>query len=431
MRQDAGMISRREFLKQGGLVSAGMLAGASAWGQDRQPSVWLGIDLIERDNFRQLRGKRVGLLTHPAGHNRYGRPSVEVLHQSPLVRLVALFGPEHGIYGDEAASQPVADRTDARTGLPVYSLYGRYRKPTPEMLAQIDVLVIDLQDIGTRSYTFTSCMRYAVEACFENDTEVIVLDRPNPLGGLKVDGPLMEERWLSYVGAFQVPYVHGLTIGELASMSRALPGWLQVSEPVRRRGKLSVISMMGWQRNMRWPATGLRWVPTSPYIPDLSAVLGYPMTGLGGQIGSFSHGIGTPYPFRLLRHKLRSPEMIAEALRASGIAGLDYLPLQTESQGERRFPVRGLYVKVADWERLSPTALNFHMMRLAAEWEDNPFARALESEVILYNKHVGSTEWWEEIRTRGAEARVDSFLQRWQRQSAAFQATSRRYWLYR
>ena len=177
--------------------------------------VLLGIDVLEQQQFGALRGKRIGLLTHPAGKNRFGMSTIDVIRRDPGNNLVALFGPEHGIYGNEKADQPIDDQIDPRTNLPVFSLYGRYRKPAPAMLSRIDALVIDLQDLGVRSYTYISCMRYAIAACFENGVEVIVLDRPNPLGGWKVDGPPMDKEWLSYVGAFQIPYVHGLTIGEL------------------------------------------------------------------------------------------------------------------------------------------------------------------------------------------------------------------------
>ena len=165
-------------------------------------SIHLGIDVLEESGFRAIAGKRVGLLTHPAGLNRRGESSIDVLRRAHNVRLVALFGPEHGIYGNEKANFPVDDRIDSRTGLPVYSLYGKYRKPTAKMLLGLDALVIDLQDVGVRSYTYVSCMRYAMEACFENGVEVVILDRPNPLGGLKVDGPPLDREWRSYVGAF-------------------------------------------------------------------------------------------------------------------------------------------------------------------------------------------------------------------------------------
>ncbi|SVB96826.1 uncharacterized protein METZ01_LOCUS249680, partial [marine metagenome] len=221
------------------LACSGTLTGAAKIG--------LGIDHLERIKFGVLQGKRVGLLTHPAGRNAAGESSVEVLRRAPNVRLVALFGPEHGIYGDEKAAVPVDDKIDARTRLPVFSLYGKYRKPTKQMLGRIDVLVIDLQDVGVRCYTYVSCMRYAMEACFENGVEVVVLDRPNPLGGVLVDGPPMDKKWMSYVGAFQIPFVHGLTIGELALYAKKTPGVLKVEEKLRRGGKLAVVPMLGWK----------------------------------------------------------------------------------------------------------------------------------------------------------------------------------------
>jgi uncharacterized protein YbbC (DUF1343 family) len=391
--------------------------------------ILLGIDVLEQSGFRAIDGKRVGLLTHPAGVNRRGESSIDVLRRAPNVRLVALFGPEHGIYGNEKANVPVDDKIDPRTGLPVYSLYGQYRKPTPKMLAGLDALVIDLQDVGVRSYTYVSCMRYAMEACFENGVEVVVLDRPNPLGGLKVDGPPLDREWRSYVGAFHVPYVHGLTIAELARMAKHIPGWMETPAPIREKGKLTLVPMQGWGRDMLWTDTGLRWVPTSPYIPDLSAVLGYAMTGLGAQEGGFSHGIGTPYPFRLLRHKDKSPAEVQAALESKRIPGLRYRIVETRSAAGA--PVTGVYVSVTDWARVRPTELSFHMMQLAAAWSpgSNPFAQAKNP--ALFNKHVGSTAWWEEISRKGARARVDAFVNQWSQQAERFQAQAKRFWIYR
>ncbi len=389
--------------------------------------VRLGIDVLEESRFRAIDGKRVGLLTNPAGVNRRGESSIQVLRRAPNVRLVALFGPEHGIYGDEKANVPIDNRIDTATGLPVYSLYGKYRKPTPEMLRGLDALVIDLQDVGVRSYTYVSCMRYAMEACFEQGVEVVVLDRPNPLGGLKVDGPPLDRQWRSYVGAFHVPYVHGLTIGELARMAQQTPGWMETPEAARRQGRLTVIPMQGWHRSMLWTDTGLRWIPTSPYIPDLSAVLGYAMTGLGAQEGGFSHGIGTPYPFRLLRHKGKTAAEVKRALEACRIPGLSYRIVQTRSAAGA--PVEGVYVSVNNWAAVRPTELSFHMMRITAEWTPgNPFANSKNP--TLFNKHVGSTPWWEEISKRGAQARVGQFVNAWAQDAQRFQKTSERFWLY-
>jgi len=390
--------------------------------------ILLGIDTLEQSGFSAIAGKRVGLLTNPAGVNRNGVSTIDVLRRAPNVNLVALFGPEHGIYGNEKANVPVDDKIDPRTGLPVYSLYGKYRKPTPNMLQGLDALVIDLQDVGVRSYTYVSCMRYAMEACFEQGVEVVVLDRPNPLGGLKVDGPPLDREWRSYVGAFHVPYVHGLTIGELARIAKGVRGWMEVPEPVRQRGKLTVIPMRGWTRDMLWTDTGLRWVPTSPYVPDLSAVLGYAMTGLGSQEGGFSHGIGTPYPFRLLRHQGKTPAEVKRALEACRIPGLSYRILRTRSAAGA--PVEGVYVTVTDWAAVRPTEISFHMMRITAAWTPgNPFAEAKNTN--LFNKHVGSTAWWNEISQRGRAARVEQFVRNWAQEAQRFQQNARRFWLYR
>ena len=390
--------------------------------------IYLGIDVLEQSGFRAIGGKRVGLLTHPAGLNRRGESSIDVLRRAKNVRLVALFGPEHGIYGNEKANVPVDDKIDPRTGLPVYSLYGKYRKPTAKMLVGLDALIIDLQDVGVRSYTYVSCMRYAMEACFENGVEVVILDRPNPLGGLKVDGPPLDREWRSYVGAFQVPYVHGLTIAELARIAKHTPGCMETPEHIRKNGKLTVIPMRGWRRDMLWTKTGLHWVPTSPYIPNLSAVLGYAMTGLGAQEGGFSHGIGTPYPFRLLRYKGKSPEQIKAALESKRIPGLSYRIVKTQSATGA--PLRGVYVSVTNWDRARPTELSFHMMKLAAVWSSsNPFAASKNPG--LFNKHVGSTAWWDEINLRGASARVDAFVDQWVEQATNFQQHAKHFWIYR
>lgn len=393
-------------------------------------SIHLGIDVLQDNGFRQVAGKRIGLLTHPAGVNRYGQSTIDVLRRANNTRLLALFGPEHGIYGDEKANKPIADRIDPRTGLPVYSLYGEYRRPAQFMLKGLDAIVIDLQDIGVRSYTYVSCMIRTMEACFANGVEVIVLDRPNPLGGLKADGPPLDPEWRSYVGDIFTPYVHGLTIGEIAYIARNTPGWLrpdQVNPEQLRRAKLTIVPMRGWKRDMLWPDTGLRWIPTSPYIPNLAAVLGYAMLGLGAQEGGFSHGIGTPYPFRYLRYKGKSAAEVRDALARLRIPGLQFQIKRTQTKSGTE--IEGVYVHVTDWNRLRPTEVSFHMMQLTAAWEPGNNFAAIKR-VELFNKHVGSSAWWNEISTHDHRARVTPFLNQWSRQAQDFQQKFRRYWLY-
>ncbi|WP_309384327.1 DUF1343 domain-containing protein [Cerasicoccus frondis] len=394
------------------------------------PMIDLGIDTLRESGFAMLKGKRVGLLSHPAGVDKYGRPTWRVLQQAPGVNLVALFGPEHGIDGHTPASQAVEHSTHQPSGLPAYSLYGDFNKrPSKEMLAQIDVLVIDLQDLGVRSYTFISAMKYAMEACFENDVEVMVLDRPNPLGGLKVDGPPLDPKWKSYVGEFHVPYVFGMTIGELAVMCKKEPGVLEVSDEVRRKGRLMVVPMKGWKRDMLWPQTGLNWVPTSPNIPDLSAAMGYSMTGLGSLGGNWGHGVGTQYSFRMIYFPGRSPEAIKRMLETYNIPGLGYELTVGQNAKGTNFP--GVYLLVNNWDQLDPCAISFYMMRLNCMWsEQNPFVEMSQKDRRSFLIHVGDPEWLEELQTRGANARVELFLQNWKQQALAFQQKSRRYWLY-
>ncbi|MGH8016810.1 MAG: DUF1343 domain-containing protein [Opitutaceae bacterium] len=396
----------------------------------RDGGVMPGIDVLESQRFAILQGKRIGLLTHPAGVNRFGVSTIDVIRREPRLNLVALYGPEHGIYGDEIANEYVPDRIDARTGLHVFSLYGETRWPTPAMLEGIDVMVIDLQDVGTRSYTYVSCMRYTLERCFENGVEVVVLDRPNPLGGLKVAGPMLDREWLSYVGAFRVPYVHGLTIGELARIAASEPGVLKIDDTVRRKGRLTVVPMRGWKRSMTWPDTGLKWIPTSPNIPSFEAVVGYSMTGLGAQLGGFRHGIGTPHPFRFLMHPELKSEQLASELKKHRLHGLRFVPRQiTDAQGRK---IDGLFIEVRDWDAWRPTELNFHMMQIACKVAPkNPFVGASPGQTDLFNKHVGSTAWWNALTRDGAKVDLQEFLDAWDRAATRFQNESRRYWLYR
>lgn len=389
----------------------------------------LGIEHLQETDFEILRGLKVGLLTHPAGVNGKGESSIEILRANSTVNLVALFGPEHGIYGNEKAAVPVEDKIDQKTGLPVFSLYGKFRKPTAEMLSKIDCLVIDLQDVGVRCYTYISCMKYAMEACFEEGKKVVVLDRPNPLGGLKMAGPMIDEECISYVGAFPMPFVHGLTIGEIALWSKKESGILDISETARKRGELVIVPMKNWSRLMTWPKTGLEWVPTSPNIPTLDSVAGYPMTGLGAQMGKFKHGIGTPQPFRFLTFEGKSSLELKNALDALNLEGLSFQIKTLKSNTGKN--IDGVYIVLNDWSKWNPTELAFHMMRLSAKWETpSPFTKAKESEITLFNKHVGSKAWWDHLNEKGENCNIDEFISLWSSELKQFKDKISRYHLY-
>lgn len=395
----------------------------------------LGIDVLESQDFAAIKGKRIGLLTHPAGVNRQGVSTIDVLRRSKDSKLVALFGPEHGIYGDEKAEVVIPNRVDKRTGLPVYSLYGKTRKPTKAMLKGLHAMVIDLQDIGTRSYTYVSAMKLTMEACFENRVEVIVLDRPNPLGGLKADGPLLDAKWTSYVGAFRVPYVHGLTIGELARLAKETPGVLAVSESVRSRGRLTLVPMRGWRRSMRWPETGLTWIPTSPMIQDFSAVVGYAMVGLGTywdpkakfDIG-FRHGVSDQYAFRGLSHRTVKADVVERELRALKLPGLSFRRITVPSKDGP--PPTGVFVEISDWNDWNPTELSFHMMQLACVLEQrNPFSVS-DGSAGGFLRHMGSESFFRTLQRNGAKTNVAAYVAETQKQARNYQSQSKRYWLY-
>ena len=259
-----------------------------------------GIEVLRDRDFEGLKGKRVGLLTNPSGVDRNLKSTIDILNEN--VNLVAIFAPEHGARGNIYAGGHVSDEVDEATGLPIYSVYGDTRKPTPKMLQGIDIVVYDIQDVGSRSYTFISSLGLMMQACAQQGIEVMVLDRPNPLGGLKVEGSYPEPGFVSFVSQFQIPYIYGLTVGELAQLINEEGlnrGQLGKDEPVRC--KLTVIPMEGWRREMLFEDTGLPWVLPSPNIPYPQSAIGYPSAGLVGEFSGYLNiGIGYTLPFGVL-----------------------------------------------------------------------------------------------------------------------------------
>ena len=244
-----------------------------------------GIEVLRDRGFEGLAGKRVGLVTNPSGVDSQLRSTIDILFNAPEVNLVALYGPEHGVRGDVYAGGKISDSIDEVTGLPVYSLYGTTRKPTQEMLEGIDVMVYDIQDVGVRSYTFISTLGLVMEACAPLGIEVMVLDRPNPLGGNKIEGCYVEQPFNSFVSQYRIPYVYGLTVGELAvlineeGLNRGQKG---DQEPVKC--KLSLVPMEGWKPDMLYEATGLPWVLPSPNIPLKDSPMYYAASGVCGEL---------------------------------------------------------------------------------------------------------------------------------------------------
>ena len=278
--------------------------------------VLTGIDVLERDNFKPLGGMRLGLVTNHTGRNREGRQTIDVLSKAPGVKLVALFSPEHGIRG--VADEKVSDSKDEATGLPIYSLYGETRRPTPQQLKDIDALVFDIQDIGARFYTYISTLGYLLEEGAKAKLPVFVLDRPNPIGGLDVEGPIADSDKLSFISYHTIPTRHGLTIGELAHL---------FNKQRNIGADLRVIKMEGWRRSMWFDETNLMWINPSPNMRSLTEATLYPGVGLL-ETTNVSVGRGTDTPFEIVGAPWIQGDKLAEQLNQRGLPGVRFVPLR-------------------------------------------------------------------------------------------------------
>lgn len=314
-------------------------------------NVLTGIDVLVRDGAGVLANQRVGLITNQTGRTRDGRSTIDALAGLPDVRLVALFSPEHGIRGAAQAGVRIESGRDSVTGLPIHSLYGDTRKPTPDMLDGLDVLVFDIQDIGARYYTYVWTMALSMQAAAENGLSFVVLDRPNPIGGTRVDGNVLDRAFSSFVGLYAVPMRHGMTAGELAR-------WIVTT---RQLGvALTVIPMSGWRRDMRFEETGLAWLAPSPNMPGIESARHYPGTCLF-EGTNLSVGRGTAEPFRQIGAPWLDGETLASRLTARGLPGVRIEPVTftPATPGDAKHDgvlVRGIRLTVTDVALYDPAA---------------------------------------------------------------------------
>lgn len=276
-----------------------------------------GLDVLSQQRFGALRGVRAGLMTNPSAISRDLASAYHILTRTPEVDIAALFAPEHGFAGAAPDAETIRHQTDRRTGVPIYSLYGDTYRPSADMLREIDVLVCDIQDIGVRYYTFAWTVTHILEAAGAHGVRVMILDRPNPLGGAQVAGPLLAPHLASFVGRVPVPVIHGLTLGELAQMFNAL--WNPTP------AELVVIPCAGWQRRQPWAQTGLMWVPPSPNMPQLSTLQQYPGACLI-EGTTLSEGRGTALPFEVVGAPWMDGDLLADALNGAGWGGVRFRP---------------------------------------------------------------------------------------------------------
>jgi uncharacterized protein YbbC (DUF1343 family) len=373
----------------------------------------LGEDFLASRNFDLLRGKRVGLITNHTGVTGRGEQTRVMLQRALGRGLVALYAPEHGIDGTIGAGIHVSTRRDSATGLTVYSLYGPTRKPTPSMLAPIDVLVFDLQDIGCRSYTYISTMAVAMEAAAQCGKEFVVLDRPNPLGGHRVEGPPLESQWKSFVGQVPIPYVHGMTVGELAMM-------IAGERMIAAVPKLTVVKMQGWQRNMTWQDTGLRWYRTSPNIPYSTSPAYYVATGILGGGSAVDIGIGTDNPFGYAGGMGVNPNAMLAYCQRLNTPGVSYAPYSRKGFG-------GVKLNINPRASADLTALDVFLLAELNRQTRGKVLAISGSKLNLFNKVYGSESLYRDLKRGVSPIHI---VAGWQRYNDSFRSRRQRYLLY-
>lgn len=391
-----------------------------------------GVEVLEKRGFDGLRGKNVALLTNPSGVDRNLRSTIDILAGAEEVNLKALFAPEHGVRGDVYAGGSVTDTKDPKTGVPVYSLYGSNKAPTAKMLEGIDVLVYDIQDVGSRSYTFISTLGLVMRSCAENGVKVMVLDRPNPLGGNKVEGPLVQPGFHSFVSQYRIPYIYGLTVGELAillneeGLNCGVDGTLK---PLKC--DLSVIPMEGWNRNMLYSDTGLPWVLPSPNIPYPASAVNYPSSGICGEFSGYLNiGIGYTLPFEVFAAEWIDADRLKEKLDSYEIPGtafrtIHFKPFSGSNQGKL---VHGVQFHYTDFEAATCTLTQFYVMQAIHELypDHDPFGVAPARD-SMFDKVCGTDYVRKTFKVR---MRVEDILDWWSGDVEDFKKLSCKYKLY-
>ena len=397
------------------------------------PKVRTGIEVLDARGFDGLKGKRVGLVTNPSGIDHNLRSTIDILSNADGVELVALFGPEHGVRGDAYAGDKVGDSVDPATGVKVYSIYGKFREPSQEMLDGIDIMVYDIQDVGTRSYTFISTLGLVMRACAKKGIEVMVLDRPNPLGGNKIEGCNVEPGFYSFVSEFEIPYVYGLTVGELAimineeGMNRGQNGY----EP-HLKCKLSVVPMEGWKRSMTYLETGLPWILPSPNIPYPQSAINYPVSGIAGEFFNYLNvGVGYTIPFAVFAAEWIDADALKAELDNYNLPGIafrtiHYKPVGGAFQGKL---LHGVEFYFTDYEAAEISITQFYVMQAVNRLypDHNPFVVS-ESRIGMFDKVCG-TDYVRKAFSKRLE--VSDMIDYWHKDADKFRALSRKYYLYK
>jgi uncharacterized protein YbbC (DUF1343 family) len=407
------------------ILTALLLSGTLSFAQ--RPIVKTGIDVLKESNFSLLKGKRVGLITNPTGVDANLKSSIDVLNEAKELKLVALYAPEHGVRGDFGAGDEIDSYIDKASGVPVYSLYGKKDKPTPEILKGIDVLVYDIQDIGCRSFTYISTMGLAMEAAAENNIEFVVLDRPNPLGGNRIEGNLVEDKYVSFVSQYKIPYVYGLTCGELAKYLNE-EGFLKN----REKCKLTVVPMKNWKRKMTFEQTGLQWILPSPHIPTSETSQYYVTTGILGELGVINEGVGYTIPFKALAAEWMDAKLVADKMNDLNLKGVFFRPINYKPYygTASKKNIHGVQIHITDFNSLNLMSLQFLFLQVTHQLypEKNPFVMADTSRHSMFDKVCGTSYIRNTFSKNFLYSDIKDYLEK---DIALFRKRSAKYHLYR
>lgn len=388
-----------------------------------------GIEVLRDNAFDVLQGKRIGLITNPTGVDSKLNATPDILAAANGIELVAMFAPEHGIRGDIAAGASVSSSIDSATGVKVYSIYGKTKKPTQQMLAGIDALVYDIQDNGCRSYTFISTMGKAMEAAAQANIEFIVLDRPNPLGGLRVEGPVTDADCISFVSQYPIPYLYGLTPGELAQYLKG-EGLIAGAENL----KLTVVPMEGWTRNMVFNETGLPWILPSPHIPTDDTCLYYPATGIVGELAWISIGVGYTMPFKTFAAPWIDAGKLSQRLNNLNLPGISFRPIHyTPYYGIfKGTPVKGVEVFVNEPDAAQLILVQFYVMQelhdMYASQSPLTPTTANKNNLKMFDNVVGTKQIRQVLINNNYK--VTPILSIWNKDSQQFSEKKQHYHLY-
>lgn len=391
------------------------------------PKVRLGIEVLKENNFEVLKGKKVGLVTNASGVDSKLNSTIDILMSGKGFDLVALFAPEHGIRGDVEGGDKIDDSIDKITGLPVYSLYGKNRKPSSKMFEDIDVIVYDIQDVGCRSYTFISTLGKIMESVAEFDKEIVVLDRPNPLSGNKVEGNIVEDGFFSFIGQFPIPYVYGLTVGELALLINA-EGMLDG----KVKCKLNVVKMDGWKREYSFEDTGLYWVPTSPHIPHKDSPAFYVISGIVGELRDvISIGVGYTLPFQTFAYEGVDGIELSNRLNNLSLPGIIFMPISYKPYyafGKGDF-LSGVEMFITDFEKIELMKTQLYVLQELAQMypENKILEESASGHLRAFDKAMGTDKIRMEFLKSFKVSDVEKYLDK---DIESFKILSKKYYLY-